>query len=155
MTSCRAVLNGLKILVADDNELNREIAVCLLEEEGAHVTAAENGKQAAEVFENHPPGCFDAILMDIMMPEMDGLEAAKRIRSCKGRPDGETVPIIAMTANVFAEDIAKTHGAGMDAHLIKPIDLDQVCRALHKVVRKEKKDEEYGNKNKTENSDRR
>lgn len=77
MTSCRAVLNGLKILVADDNELNREIAVCLLEEEGAHVTAAENGKQAAEVFENHPPGCFDAILMDIMMPEMDGLEAAK------------------------------------------------------------------------------
>ena len=63
--------------------------------------------------------------------------------------------IIAMTANVFAEDIAKTRGAGMDAHLIKPIDLDQVCRALHKVVRKEKKDEEYGNKNKTENSDRR
>lgn len=73
----------------------------------------------------------------------------------KDGPDGETVPIIAMTANVFAEDIAKTHGAGMDAHLIKPIDLDQVCRALHKLVRKEKKDEEYGNKNKTENSDRR
>lgn len=155
VTSCRAVLNGLKILVAEDNELNREIAVCLLEEEGAHVTAAENGKQAVEVFENHPPGCFDAVLMDIMMPEMDGLEAAKRIRSCKGRPDGETIPIIAMTANVFAEDIAKTRGAGMDAHLIKPIDLDQVCRTLHKLVRKEKKDEEYGNKNKTENSDRR
>lgn len=153
MPPSRTFMKGLKLLVAEDNELNREIAVCLLEEEGSYVTEAENGKQAVEAFENHPPGYFDAILMDIMMPEMDGLEAAEMIRSHEGRPDGRGIPIIAMTANVFAEDIAKTRGAGMDAHLIKPIDLDQICRALYKLIRKEKKDEGYGNEEKTENSD--
>lgn len=131
-----AVLKGLRLLVAEDNDLNREIAVCLLEEDGAIVTDVENGKQALETFERCPAGYFDAILMDIMMPEMDGLEAARRIRSHEERPDGKNIPIIAMTANVFAEDVAKTLGAGMNAHLIKPIDVDQVCKTLYKLIRK-------------------
>lgn len=149
----KTILKGLRLLVAEDNDLNREIAVCLLEGDGAVVKAVENGRQALEAFESSPAGFFDAILMDIMMPEMDGLEAARRIRSHEERPDGKNIPIIAMTANVFAEDAAKTLKAGMNAHLIKPIDVDQVCETLYKLIRKEMKNEKCGDKNKTENSD--
>ena len=114
-------ITGMRVLIAEDNLLNREIAVSILEEAGVDVVAVENGKQAVERFAGSPVGDFDAILMDIMMPVLDGLEAAREIRRMERR-DATTVPIIAMTANAFVEDKKKSLEAGMNAHMTKPID---------------------------------
>ena len=108
-------LTGVKVLLVEDNELNAEITQVQLEEYGMQVTNAVNGKEAVEAFEGNPPGTFDLILMDIMMPIMDGYEATKVIRSMKDREDAYTIPIIAMTANAFAEDVQTS----MDAILVR------------------------------------
>ena len=122
-------LEGKRILLAEDNEINMEIACELLNLQGAQVTQAWNGREAVEIFENSPEYSFDVILMDMQMPEMDGCEAARRIRRMK-RPDGKTVPIIAVTANAFAEDLAATTAAGMNAHISKPIDFKLLCKTI-------------------------
>ncbi len=119
-TAAAADLSGMRVLVVEDNDLNREIAQCMLEEDGAVVTVACDGKEALDLFAQSAPGSFDAILMDVMMPVMDGLEATRAIRSLP-RPDAAEIPILAMTANAFEEDRQKTHDAGMNAHLTKPI----------------------------------
>lgn len=114
-------LSGLHALVAEDNDLNLEIARCLLEDEKMVVTEAHNGREALEAFRNSTPGTFDIILMDVMMPMMDGMTAAREIRALE-RPDAKIVPIFAMTANAFAEDREKSRAAGMNEHLSKPLD---------------------------------
>ena len=122
-------IQGVKILLAEDNDLNLEIATELLEEQGAVITSARNGKEALNLFETNAPGTFNVILMDIMMPVMDGLEACKAIRSLD-RPDASTIPIIALTANAFFEDTKKCLDAGMNAHLSKPIDMDKMIQTI-------------------------
>ena len=122
-------LTGVKLLLVEDNELNMEIASELLEEAGAIITQAGNGLQAVNLFIDNDPGTFDAILMDIMMPVMSGLEAAKTIRSLP-RDDALTIPIFAMTANAFESDIKATKEAGMNAHLSKPIQIDEVIKTI-------------------------
>ena len=126
----RESLNGVKVLMAEDNDLNAEIATVQLEELGMTVTRAADGKQAVRLFAENPPDSFDIILMDIMMPEMNGYEATEAIRALKDRPDGRTIPIIAMTANAFAEDIQASMVAGMNGHLSKPIVLDEVVKTI-------------------------
>ena len=121
-------LEGRRILLAEDNEVNMEIAVELLSMAGAQVTQAWNGQEAVERFQESEPFTFDAILMDMQMPVLDGCEAARRIRALS-RPDAG-LPIVAVTANAFAEDIAATQAAGMDAHISKPIDFGMLCRTL-------------------------
>ncbi len=123
-------LAGVNVLLAEDNELNAEIATVLLEELGMNVERAVNGKNAVEIFRDHPEGSFDVILMDIMMPEMNGYEAAKAIRAMNDRPDGKNIPIIAMTANSFAEDVQASLDAGMNAHLSKPIVVNEVIKTI-------------------------
>ena len=120
---------GTRLLVAEDNELNMEIAIFLLHDSGAQTVPVQNGRQALAAFRDSEPGSFDAILMDVMMPEMDGLEAAKAIRALD-RPDAKTIPIIAMTANVFKEDREKCLAAGMNAHLSKPLDAETMKRTI-------------------------
>ena len=129
-------LNLLRALLAEDNELNMEIATELLEDEGMEITPAVNGQIAVELFRQNPPGTFDLILMDIMMPVMDGLEATRSIRETEGRPDAKTIPIIAMSANAFEEDIRRSLDAGMNAHLSKPINLDEVMKTISNYVKK-------------------
>ena len=129
-------LEGIHALLAEDNELNMEIATELLEDEGMRITPAVNGQIAVEQFRQNPPGTFDLILMDIMMPVMDGLEATRAIRETEGRPDAKTIPIIAMSANAFEEDIRKSINAGMNAHLSKPINLEEVMKTISNYVRK-------------------
>ena len=124
---------GRNILVVEDNDLNMEISHFLLENEGACVTEAWNGKEAVELFARSDPGHFDVILMDVMMPEMDGLEATRRIRAMD-RPDARTVPIIAMTANAFSDDIQRSREAGMNEHLSKPLDLPLLLQAIHRCL---------------------
>ena len=121
-------------LLAEDNELNAEIATVQLEEFGMNVERAVDGKNAVEIFRNHPEGTFDVILMDIMMPEMNGYEAVKVIRAMNDRPDGKNIPIIAMTANSFAEDVQASLDAGMNAHLSKPIVIDEVIKTILRYV---------------------
>ena len=116
-------LSGLHLLLAEDNELNAEIAVTLLEEEGAKITAVTNGKEAVEAMQKAAPRTYDAILMDVMMPEMNGLEATRCIRAFEGKGPDEGTPIIAMTANVFADDIKACLDAGMNSHVGKPLDM--------------------------------
>ena len=128
-------LTGVKVLLAEDNELNAEIAAVQLEEFGMNVERAVDGKNAVEVFRNHPKGTFDVILMDVMMPEMNGYEATKAIRAMNDRPDGKNIPIIAMTANSFAEDVQASLDAGMNAHLSKPIVMDEVIKTILRYVR--------------------
>ena len=123
-------LSGVKILMAEDNDLNAEIAQVQLEERGMQVTRAADGKEVVEVFTNHPADTYDMILMDVMMPEMNGYEATKAIRSLDGRPDGRTIPIIAMTANAFAEDVQASLDAGMNGHLSKPILMNEVVKTI-------------------------
>ena len=125
-------LTGVHVLLAEDNELNAEIAITLLEEMGMVVTRAADGQEAVELFSAAPVGSFDIILMDIMMPRMNGYEAARAIRSMEGRPDGQTIPIIAMTANAFAEDVQASLDAGMNAHLAKPIDVEKLTKTIGK-----------------------
>ena len=127
-------IKGLHILLAEDNELNMEIAEFVLQNEGAEVTKAWNGQEAVELFGNSEPGEFDVILMDIMMPDMNGYEAAKRIRSLD-REDAKKIPIIAMTANAFTEDRIRAKEAGMDEHVAKPIDVELLIKVIHKLVK--------------------
>ena len=122
---------GMSILLVEDNELNTEIAQALLEHDGALVTTAANGKEALELFQAKPAGAFDAILMDVMMPEMNGYEATRAIRLCD-KPDAADVPIIAMTANAFAEDVARAKESGMNDHLSKPIEIEKLKATLAK-----------------------
>ena len=128
-TAAQMDISGLNLLLVEDNELNTEIAETLLSDEGANLTVAEDGLQAVRMFQEKPEGYFDAILMDIMMPVMDGITATKTIRSLK-HPDAETIPIIAMTANAFREDKEKCLAAGMNAHLAKPIKIENIKRIL-------------------------
>ncbi len=126
-------IQGYKILLTEDNELNMEIAEFVLEKEGAAVTKAWNGQEAVEIFSKSAPGQYDAILMDMMMPVMDGYQASRTIRAMD-RPDAKTIPIIAMTANAFTEDRIKSREAGMNAHISKPLDLGLLIENLHKLV---------------------
>ncbi len=122
-------VSGMRVLLAEDNDLNLEIATTLLADEGVAVTCAANGREAFDTFVDRPAGSFDAILMDIMMPVMDGYEAACAIRRSV-KADVGSVPIFAMTANAFAEDAQRAHDAGMNGHLTKPIDMEKVKQAL-------------------------
>ena len=122
-------IHGLNLMLVEDNELNAEVAEILLEDEGAIITMVNDGQQAVELFNNNPVGTFDAILMDIMMPVMDGLTATKAIRALN-RPDAGIIPIIAMTANAFAEDVQRCLDAGMNAHLAKPLDIEKVKKTI-------------------------
>ena len=126
-------INGVKLILVEDNELNAEIAYVLLTDEGAEVTAVSDGKKAVELFEKSSEGTFDAILMDVMMPVMDGITAAKTIRAMD-RPDAKTIPIIAMTANAYKEDAEDCIAAGMNAHLAKPLDVNKIKRTICEQV---------------------
>lgn len=126
-------IEGLHILLAEDNELNMEIAEFMLQNEGAIVTRAWNGQEAVELFRKSEAGEFNVILMDIMMPVMNGYEAAKRIRSMD-RADAGVIPIIAMTANAFTEDRMRAKEAGMDDHIAKPVDVKLLVKVIHKLV---------------------
>lgn len=126
-------LSGKHVLLAEDNDLNMEIARFLLENEGMRVTEAHDGSEAVQLFEQSPPGTFDVILMDIMMPVMDGLEASRLIRTM-GRPDAKQIPILAMTANAFPEDVVRSREAGMNAHLAKPLRKETVLRAIRRCM---------------------
>ncbi len=120
---------GMRVLVVEDNELNREIAEYALEESGAEVTCAADGQEAFDLFCAKPVGTFDAVLMDVMMPRMDGLEATRRIRLLK-RTDAKTVPIIGMSANAFADDITAAKQAGMNDYVLKPVNAECLLKAL-------------------------
>ena len=126
-------IKGLHILLAEDNELNMEIAEFMLQNEGADVTKAWNGQEAVELLRNSEPGEFDVILMDIMMPVMNGYEATKMIRSLD-REDAKAIPIIAMTANAFTEDRLRAKEAGMDEHISKPVDVRLLVKVICKLV---------------------
>lgn len=128
-------VQNLRILLVEDNELNMEIAQYLLEDAGAVVTKAFDGKQAVDLFAENPAGTFDVILMDVMMPVMNGIEATKAIR-LMDRSDAQMIPIIAMTANAFDEDRQATRNAGMNAHLPKPLDGKEVLHVISKCSRK-------------------
>lgn len=128
-TDTPADLTDLHILVVEDNELNLEIAVFSLEAAGLNVSTAINGLEAVRLFEKSKPYEYDIILMDIMMPVMNGLDAAKAIRGLS-RPDAPTVPIIALSANAFAEDIQKSKNAGINEHLAKPLEMDKVLKVI-------------------------
>jgi CheY-like chemotaxis protein len=124
-----AQLQGMRVLLVEDNELNMEIAKEILEEEGVYITEAADGQMAVNLFTASEPGSYDAILMDIMMPVMNGYDATKAIRASK-HPEAETIPIIAMTANAYREDVEMAKEAGMNAHVAKPIDVDLLLSIL-------------------------
>lgn len=128
-------LEGRRFLVAEDNEINAEILVQLMEIEGAACEIAEDGKLAVERFEHSEPGEFDAIFMDVQMPNMNGYDAARAIRKL-GRRDAGAIPIIAMTANAFAEDVKDALDAGMDAHIAKPIDMGLLKKTVNQFVQR-------------------
>lgn len=125
-------LADMNVLLAEDNELNAEIAQTLLESEGVVVTRAANGNEVVDLYLSHPAGSFDAILMDIMMPDMDGYEATRAIRLSE-KVDAADIPIIALTANAFAEDAKAAHDAGMNAHLSKPLDFNKLKNILARI----------------------
>lgn len=131
-----ASIAGRRLLVAEDNELNREIAVYLLQEAGAMVDQAADGKEAVEMFAASAPGTYDAVLMDVMMPELDGLAATRAIRGMD-RPDAQ-LPIIAMTANLFDEDVAACLAAGMDAYIPKPLEAGQMIKTIAEWLERKK-----------------
>ena len=124
-------LSGMKFLCAEDNAINAEILEMLLESKGAHCKIYPNGQEIVDAFASVKPGEYDMILMDVQMPVMDGLEATRRIRSGEN-PLGKTIPILAMTANAFLEDMQKSKEAGMDEHLSKPVDI----AALEQTVKR-------------------
>lgn len=128
-------LKGVPVLLAEDNDLNAEITTMLLEQEGMVVTRAADGEQVVEIFKNAPAEAFAVILMDIMMPKLDGYGAAQAIRTLEGRADGRTIPIIALSANVFAEDIEASKAAGMDAHLSKPLEVSKLIAAISRLYK--------------------
>ena len=128
-------LSGARVLLVDDNDVNRDVAIELLEEEGAQVSPAENGQVAVSMFAASPTNFYDAILMDITMPVMDGFKACELIRALD-RADASTVPIIAMTANSFERDIRRSREAGMNAHLSKPVDIATLTKTLLGLIKK-------------------
>lgn len=128
-------LNGLNILFVEDNDLNREYGVFVLTTHGASVKCAVNGKEAVDEFVSAPAGTYDTVLMDVMMPVMDGIEATKKIRE-SGKPDAAGIPIIAMTANTFADDVMRIEEAGMDAYSPKPVEVDKLIEAILKAVKR-------------------
>ncbi len=132
-------IQGLHVLLTEDNELNMEIAEFVLQNEGAVVTKAWNGQKAVDIFRKSRPGEFDAILMDIMMPVMNGYEAAKMIRSLD-REDAKVIPIIAMTANVFTEDKMRAKEAGMDEHIAKPVDGKLLVKVINELVKRDQRE---------------
>ena len=129
---------SIHVLLAEDNELNREIATYVLKDEGMIVTEVVDGQQALSVFSEKPEYFFDVILMDIMMPVMDGYAATRAIRNCN-KADSQTIPIIAMTANAFDDDRRKSNAAGMDAHLSKPLDSKQLIETIEKLCARNRK----------------
>lgn len=128
-------LEGNRLLVVEDNPINAEIAQTVLEMEGVKSELANNGEEAIRMFEDREQGYYNAILMDIRMPVMDGLEATKRIRTL-GRADSRSIPIIAMTANAFDEDMKKSIESGMNGHLTKPIDIEKLYKVLQETIGK-------------------
>ena len=134
-TTVSSELGNLHLLLVEDNELNAEIAKTLLSDQGYTITMAYDGKQAVEAFEQNPPDTFDAILMDVMMPVVDGLTATRMIRDMD-RPDAKEIPIIAMTANAFDADVKRCLDAGMNGHLAKPLQMDRIIAMLGKFCRK-------------------
>ncbi len=136
-TADRGAMEGRLFLVAEDNELNAEILTEMLDIEGARCELAVNGQEAVEMFERSAPGYYDMILMDVQMPVMNGYEATRRIRS-GSHPEAKTIPIVAMTANTFAEDVRDAFAAGMDGHLAKPIDMDAVRSLVGRLLNRTK-----------------
>ena len=130
-------LKGIKVLLAEDNDLNAELAAILLEDSEMIVTRAADGQEVVDLFANHPAGTYDIILMDIMMPKMDGLQAAKAIRAMQAeRPDAEEIPIIALSANAFAEDVQTSLDAGMNGHVSKPLNVAEVAKVIARNLNK-------------------
>lgn len=134
-------MEGKRILLAEDIELNAMIMMNMLESQNITAETAENGQIAVDMFTEHPEYYYDAILMDIRMPVMDGLAATRAIRSLD-RPDAQSIPIIALTANAFDEDVRRSTEAGMNAHLTKPVEPDKLCQTLRSLVAKQGKDQE-------------
>ena len=128
-------LEGKRALVAEDNELNMEIVKFMLENKGVHVECAADGMEAVKKFEESAPGYYDAVFMDIMMPNMNGWDAARKIRSMK-RSDAGTIPIIAMSANALAEDMINSRISGMNQHLTKPLEEKKLMAAFKECQRK-------------------
>ena len=135
-----SILEGCTILMAEDVEQNAEILEDLLDLEGMLAEHAENGQRAVEMFSQSPEGHYDAILMDVRMPVMDGLTATREIRALE-RPDARTVPIIAMTANVFDEDVQNSLQAGMNAHLSKPVEPEHLYDTMARLIAEARKGE--------------
>ena len=129
-----APLNGKRVLLAEDNEMNTEIALILLKENGVEADCARNGKEALEKFKASAPGRYDAILMDIRMPVMDGYEATQKIRALP-RPDAASVPIIAMSADAFEEDFRHAKEIGMNGYVTKPIDPGKLFETLSQLLK--------------------
>ena len=126
-------LKGIKVLLAEDNDLNAELATMLLEDSGMTVTRAADGQEVVDLFANHPAGTYDIILMDIMMPKMNGHQAAKAIRAMYAdRPDAEEIPIIALSANAFSEDVQASLDAGMNGHVSKPLNMEEVTKTIER-----------------------
>lgn len=125
---------GVRLLVAEDNDINWEIANELLSARGFELEWAENGRQCVDMFMENEPGYYKAILMDLRMPVMDGYEAAKAIRNLEERPDGKEIPVIAMTADAFAEDVSRCLEYGMNAHVAKPLDIDELVRTIKRLL---------------------
>ena len=123
---------GMRVLLVEDNEINCEIVEYILRDAGADVVTANDGKAAVDAFAASEPGTFDCVLMDLMMPVMSGYEASRVIRGL-ARTDAETVPIIALSANAFDEDIALAKDAGMNAHLAKPVDIHKMFRVMSRL----------------------
>ena len=140
-------IKGLHVLVAEDNKMNMEIAEFVLDIEQAHLIKALNGEEAVRIFEESKPGEIDVIMMDVMMPVMDGLEAARRLRAMK-RPDAKKIPIIAMTANAFTEDRRRAFAAGMNMHVAKPLEASEMVEVLARFVKSAR---EYEQKHKNDN----
>lgn len=128
-----SILNGMHFLCAEDNDLNAEILRSMLDLKGASCVICSNGKQVVEAFEESEPDQYDAVLMDVQMPVMNGYEASRRIRTSR-RPFGKTIPIIALTANAFAEDIVRSSEARMDAHITKPIDENKLKECMLRLL---------------------
>ena len=126
-------LKGIKVLLAEDNDLNAELATILLEDLGMTVTRAADGQEVVDLFAEYPAGTYDIILMDIMMPKMDGHQAAKEIRAMYAdRPDAEEIPIIALSANAFSEDVQASQDAGMNGHVSKPLNMEEVTKVIER-----------------------
>lgn len=129
-------LTGIHVLMAEDNDLNAELATIILEDAGMTVTCASDGKEVVNLFKNHPRGTYDLILMDIMMPNMDGHQAAKAIRALGiERSDAVTIPIIALSANAFIDDIQESLGSGMNDHISKPINMEELIDTITKYIK--------------------